>query len=88
MKFKPEDFKIEWETPDGVRFDAESKTGIRIAEALADKANARLAEMLAEAPKVFVTKNPATGWAAMEASPLVDNFPFTGRLVDIREIEK
>lgn len=51
--FKPEDFLIEWETPDGIRFEAQSKTGERIAKSIAQKANARLAEMLKDAPVVI-----------------------------------
>lgn len=44
--FVAEDFKIEWETPDGFRFDAESQTGVRIAENIARLANAILQDRL------------------------------------------
>lgn len=50
--FRAEDFLIEWETPDGFRFEANSPTGRRIAEAIAGSASALIREELEKSEKM------------------------------------
>lgn len=77
MKFTAEDFIFNNIKGDGVQM---------VAEASADRANARLEAWLAEAPKVYAEPNPYAGIESWQVEPSVGD-THTARLVCIEEIK-
>lgn len=57
MRFKSEDFKVEWESPDGVRIH-----DVKISEAIAQAANIKLEEWLNNSPIVYGYNDDTGAW--------------------------
>lgn len=84
MKFKPEDFYVCDEVVDGNKCTREHEISLSDKEC-ADLANARLEQMLSEAPVVYADKRHAeiqNVWV-----PSKPGNTHTARLVDIKEIK-
>lgn len=86
MKFKPEDFYVCDEVVDGGECKKEHEISLSDKEC-ADIANARLAEMLAEAPVVYWIQGKYERFLCLSDRLAQGADTHTGKLVDIQKLE-